>query len=185
MANFAYNFTVTGDCSNTNSGAINISLSGGVAPYTIDWVNPNIGIGQFKDGLAAGTYIVRVNDSLGDINNEFYINIIVSSGGCLNNTVVSATTCGLDNGVVTFTGTSNAYPITIKLLSGNTEINSGLTNNGELSFTDVPSGVFRGYYEDYGGCSGYSESVIVKPSTALDWGFYIMTILVILCNARA
>jgi poly(3-hydroxyalkanoate) synthetase len=77
MANFQYEFSVTGDCTSNGSGAINISLSGGVEPYTIDWVNPNIGTGNIKTGLNAGVYIVRANDSLGDVNNEFYINIIV------------------------------------------------------------------------------------------------------------
>ena len=41
MANFQYEFLVTGDCTNNGSGIINISLSGGVAPYTID-ANTNI-----------------------------------------------------------------------------------------------------------------------------------------------
>jgi len=174
MANFLYNFSVTGDCNNSGSGAINISLSGGVAPYTVDWVNPNLGSGSTKTGLNSGTYVVRVNDSLGDTNNEFYINIIVSSGGCLNVSTVSGTTCGENNGVVTLSGTSNAYPITIKLFSGTTEVLSGITYNGVLSFTNVPSGVFRAYYQDYGGCSGYSESIIVQPSSELDWGFYVV-----------
>ena len=182
MANFQYNFSVTGDCSNTNSGAIEIFLTGGVEPYTIDWVNPNIGLGPVKTSLSAGVYIVRVNDSLGDINNEFYINIIVSSGGCLNSEVISGTTCGLDNGIVSLTGVSTAYPITMKLFSGNTEIVSGITYNGELVLNNVPSGVFRAYYEDYGGCSGFSESVIVQPSTPLDWGFYVVNDT--LCNGN-
>lgn len=174
MANFGYNFSVTGDCSNSNSGAINITLSGGVAPYTVDWINPNIGTGGYKAGLSADTYVVRINDSLGDINNEFYVNINVSSGGCLNVTSVSGTTCGEDNGVVNLSGNSTAYPITIKLYSATTVVLSGITYDGNLSFTDVPSGVFRAYYEDYGGCTGYSESIIVQPSSQLDWGFYVV-----------
>ena len=182
MANFLYNFSVTGDCTNTNSGAIEIFVSGGIPPYTIDWVNPNIGTGSFKDNLSAGVYIVRVNDSLGDINNEFYINMIVSSGGCLNVVSTSGTTCGLDNGQVVITGTSEAYPITLKIFSGNTEILSGITYNGELTFTNLPSGVLRAYYEDYGGCSGFSESFIIQPSSVLDWGFYVVNDT--LCNGN-
>lgn len=174
MANFGYNFSVTGDCTNNGSGAIKILLSGGVEPYSIDWINPNIGTGDTKTGLNSGTYIVRVNDSLGDINNEFYINIIVSSGGCLNTNVISGTTCGENNGIISLTGTSNAYPITIKLFSGSTEIISGITYNGNLLFNNVPSGVLRAYYEDYGGCSGYSESFVINESSELDWGFYIV-----------
>ena len=174
MANFEYEFSVTGDCSNNGSGAIYISLSGGVEPYTIDWVDPNIGTGSTKTGLDAGVYIVRANDSLGDVNNEFYINIIVSSGGCLSVSSVSATTCGQNNGVISISGQSTAYPITINLYSGDTIVQSAVTTNGELSFVNLAPGVYRTYYEDYGGCSGYSESVIVNSSTSLDYGFFVV-----------
>jgi hypothetical protein len=174
MANFEYEFSVTGDCSNNGSGAIYISLSGGVEPYTIDWVDPNIGTGSTKTGLDAGVYIVRANDSLGDVNNEFYINIIVSSGGCLSVSSVSATTCGQNNGVISISGQSTAYPITINLYSGDTIVQSAVTTNGELSFVNLAPGVYRTYYEDYGGCSGYSESVIVNSSTSVDYGFFVV-----------
>ena len=174
MANFQYEFSVTGDCFNNGSGAIYVSLSGGVEPYTIDWVNPNIGTGSTKTGLDAGVYIVRANDSLGDVNNEFYINIIVSSGGCLSVSSVSATTCGQNNGVISISGQSTAYPITINLYSGDTIVQSAVTTNGELSFVNLAPGVYRTYYEDYGGCSGYSESVIVNSSTSVDYGFFVV-----------
>jgi len=124
--------------------------------------------------LDAGVYIVRANDSLGDVNNEFYINIIVSSGGCLSVSSVSATTCGQNNGVISISGQSTAYPITINLYSGDTIVQSAVTTNGELSFVNLAPGVYRTYYEDYGGCSGYSESVIVNSSTSLDYGFFVV-----------
>ena len=174
MANFQYEFSVTGDCTSNGSGAINISLSGGVEPYTIDWVNPNIGTGNYKTGLNAGVYIVRANDSLGDVNNEFYINMIVSSGGCLSVSSVSATTCGQNNGTITISGTSTAYPITVSLYSGSSVVQTATTVNGDVTFVNLAAGIYRTYYEDYGGCSGYSESVIVNSSTPLDYGFFVV-----------
>lgn len=174
MAAFDYNFYVTGDCYNSNSGVISVSLSGGVEPYTIDFVTPNLGTGSTKTGLSAGVYIIRANDALGDINNEFYINVIVSSGGCLDVTSVSATTCGLDNGSISLSASSTAYPITLTLYSGTTVIQTGITSNGELEFNSIPSGIYTAFYSDYGGCSGYSESIIIQPSTSVDYGFYIV-----------
>ena len=174
MANFQYEFSVTGDCTSNGSGAINISLSGGVEPYTIDWVNPNIGTGNYKTGLNAGVYVVRANDSLGDVNNEFYINMIVSSGGCLSVSSVSATTCGQNNGTITISGTSTAYPITVSLYSGSSVVQTATTVNGDVTFVNLAAGIYRTYYEDYGGCSGYSESVIVNSSTPLDYGFFVV-----------
>ncbi len=174
MATFGYNLYITGDCSNNNSGIISISLSGGVEPYSINFETPYLGTGSTKSGLAAGEYVIRVNDALGDVNNEFYINAIVSSGGCLDVTSVSATTCGLDNGIISITGSSTAYPLDFILYSSSTVIQSGTTNDGTLEFTSIPSGIYNVYYEDYGGCSGYSESIIILPSTPLDYGFYVV-----------
>jgi len=48
MAQFDYSFGVTGDCSNSGSGIISVSLSGGVQPYVIDFVSPNLGMGRIK-----------------------------------------------------------------------------------------------------------------------------------------
>lgn len=174
MAQFEYSFGVTGDCSNSGSGIISVSLSGGVPPYVIDFVSPNLGTGDTKTNLGAGTYTIRVNDSLGDVNNEFFINAIVSSGGCLTVTDITHTTCGEDNGSITITGASTAYPITLKLFSGSTVVSSGVTNSGILNFANLPSGIYQAYYEDYGGCSGYSESIIINSSNQLDYGFYIV-----------
>lgn len=174
MAQFGYNFGVTGDCSNSGSGIISVSLSGGVPPYVVDFVSPNLGTGSTKTNLNAGVYTIRVNDSLGDVNNEFFINAIVSSGGCLTVTDITHTTCGQDNGGITITGASTAYPITLKLFSGSTVVSSGVTNNGTLNFANLPSGIYQAYYEDYGGCSGYSESIIINSSNELDFGFYVV-----------
>lgn len=174
MAQFDYSFSVTGDCANSGSGVISVSLSGGVSPYIIDFVSPNLGTGSTKSNLNAGLYTIRVNDSLGDTNNEFFINAIVSSGGCLNVTDITHTTCGENNGSITITGASTAYPITLRLYSGSTVVSSGVTNNGLLSLSNLSSGIYQAYYEDYGGCSGFSESIIINPSTELDFDFYVV-----------
>jgi hypothetical protein len=88
MATFDYNILVTGDCSNTNVGSISLGLTGGTSPYTVEWLSPVLSTDiiitepAIKTGLSATTYAVRVNDSTLPINEEFYINIPVSSGVC-------------------------------------------------------------------------------------------------------
>jgi len=90
MSVFNYNISVTGDCSNTNSGSISLSLTGGTPPYTVEWLSPVLSpdivttLPAVKTGLSATTYAVRVNDSTQPINSKFYINIPVSSGMCGN-----------------------------------------------------------------------------------------------------
>ena len=70
-ANFNYYLSVTGDCSNTCSGAVRLTASGGTPPYYFDW--GNCIYDDFRTGLCAGSYDVRVNDSTSPVNNEFTI----------------------------------------------------------------------------------------------------------------
>jgi hypothetical protein len=35
-----YNINVTGDCLNTSSGVIDLTMSNGTSPYTIQWIDP-------------------------------------------------------------------------------------------------------------------------------------------------
>ena len=107
MAAFQYNISVTGDCSNTNVGSLSVSFFGGTPPYTVEWVNPNLGAdvvtieSSVRTSLSADTYAIRVNDSSLPFNEEFYINAPVSSGVCATILGVQGTTCSLNNGFVT------------------------------------------------------------------------------------
>jgi hypothetical protein len=63
-------FTVTNLlCNDVNTGAIDLSVTGGVSPYTYDWSNDGDDITdndpQDLSGLAAGTYTVTVTDFTG------------------------------------------------------------------------------------------------------------------------
>ena len=80
MSAFDYSISVTGDCSNTNSGSISLTLTGGTSPYTVQWLSPILSPDivttepAVKIGLSATTYSVRAIDSSLPTNNEFYIN---------------------------------------------------------------------------------------------------------------
>ncbi len=52
-------------CHGSSNGAINLSVSGGIAPYTYQWSGPNSFSASTEDitGLAAGTYSVTVTDA--------------------------------------------------------------------------------------------------------------------------
>jgi hypothetical protein len=111
MAAFNYILQITGDCQSNNAGAITIVPTGGTAPYTVQWTNPDLGqdtavLYSSRYGLSANTYVIRVNDSTIPTNQEFYINIPVSSGVCASILGVQDTTCNLVNGSVTGTSTS-------------------------------------------------------------------------------
>lgn len=82
-----------GTCAQSN-GTLDLSISGGAAPYTIDWDNV-VGASDPEDqsGLGAGTYAVTVTDNVGCTA----VGNIALSAGALP-TVVCTATAELDNG---------------------------------------------------------------------------------------
>lgn len=181
MAEFDYIITITGDCSNTNNGIINLFLEGGTPPYTVEWqlpltqtdiitVEPSI-----VTGLGASTYAVRVNDSTLPINEEFYINIPISNGVCASILGVQNTTCNLPNGSVTGTSTSLFSSTNFYLLDmNNTLIQSAVTDTNDVVFVGLSAGTYFLTAEDLGGCSGVTQSFIIEESEEFDFGLYVV-----------
>ncbi|WP_294966102.1 gliding motility-associated C-terminal domain-containing protein, partial [uncultured Flavobacterium sp.] len=91
-------------CYGASTGAINITASGGVVPYTYDWAditgtdNP-----EDRTGLAAGTYTVTVKDANGCSSAQLSVTI-GQPGAALSCSVVQnkpVTSNGLSNGEAT------------------------------------------------------------------------------------
>ena len=181
MAAFDYNISVTGDCSNTNAGIINLYLTGGTPPYTIDWQLPLSQVDivtlepSIVTGLSASTYSARVNDSTLPINEEFYINVPISSGVCVSITAVGNTTCNLSNGYITVSSTSEYSSTNFYLFDlGDNLISSATTNIDNYTFSNLSAGTYHIEGLDLGGCSGFSQSVIINTSEEFDYGLYIV-----------
>ena len=181
MAAFQYNISITGDCQNTNSGQIYLSLTGGTPPYTVDWIDPNLGtevvtlLPSVRSSLSADTYSVRVNDSTLPANQEFYINIPVSSGVCANILGVQGTTCSLNNGSVTGSSSSDYSTTSFYLYDSNDNyIMSAITDLNEVIFGTLTAGTYYIAAVDLGGCTGYSSNFIVEDSDTLDFGLYVI-----------
>ena len=180
MAAFDYFLSVTGDCSSTSAGAISLSLTGGTPPYTIDWVEPDLGVEITTDefpiyqiGLSATTYGVRVNDSTLGENLEFFINIPVSSGCCGSIVSTNNTTCGDSNGSVTATTTSYFSTTDCYLYgSNNSLISNNVFNSEFIVFENLSADTYYMHIEDIGGCSARTESFIIKSSTTFNYGYF-------------
>lgn len=181
MAFFEYFISVTGDCTNTGQGAITLSFSGGNPPYSVEWITPLQA--DFVDtiepvtvtNLYPDTYIVRVNDSTLPENQEFFINIPVSSGVCGSIVSVTPATCDLDNGVVIATSTSLFSSTEFFLYQNDdTFVTSALTNNSEVEFINLSAGTYYLIVQDLGGCTAKTQSFIVQESTPLNFGFYVV-----------
>jgi hypothetical protein len=181
MATFNYNISITGDCTNTKSGAISLTLTGGTPPYTVEWITPYVGV--FTDvvdtvvieELYSDIYFLRVNDSTLPENEEFYINIPISNNICVGIVDVSGTTCGLDNGSVTVSSTTLFSSVEYSIYdSSDNLINSIITNTETYTFLNLASGVYYVTGKDLGGCTGRTSDFVINLSSPLDFGLYVV-----------
>lgn len=175
-----YNINVTGDCNNTSNGIINLGISGGSQPYTVQWINPVLPTDIIlssvtKTNLVGGTYSIIVTDSTLPENQVEYINIPVSNGVCCSILNVDNTTCSLDNGSVTGTSTTQ-YSSTNYYLYHNDGVfsQSATTNQDNVVFGSLTAGTYYMTVLDLGGCTGRSQNFIVEESEPLNYGLYMV-----------
>jgi hypothetical protein len=179
MAVLNYNITVTGDCSNNNSGAFNLFVSNGTPPYTVQFISPSYASQTITTqpaslaGLASRVYQVRVNDSSLPTNNEFLLNIPISSGVCGSIVAVQSTTCGVNNGSVTGSSTSLYSSTNFSLYDiNNNYLASATTNTNEAVFGSLSAGTYYLGVTDLGGCTAFTQTFIIEESDNLNFGLY-------------
>lgn len=177
--------SITGDCSNTNSGAFSVDIYGIAPDYSIQWINPALGTialgagvtGYTATTLSAGTYTFNVLDScVSPSQTVLPVNVNISSGTCVSIIGQENTTCNFNNGALTaqtssFYGSADFY--LYNTLTG--FITSATTGYNTFIVPPILSpGIYYVIADDGGGCTGKSETVIIKPSTSLSWGFYVV-----------
>jgi hypothetical protein len=177
----SYTSSITGDCSNANLGAFTIEIDGTAPNYTIQWLSPTtgstlLGVGvtsYTQTNLSAGTYSFNVVDSCFPTNTILPINIFISNGTFVSVTNIEDTICGSNNGSLTAT-TSNFYGNSSFSLYNNITglITTVSPNYNSYVFSNISSGTYYVIADDGGGCTGKSESVIIKNSNNLSFGFY-------------
>jgi hypothetical protein len=178
---FNYTINVTGDCQNNSSGVINLLVTDGTQPYTVEWISPvlttdiQVTGAVTKTGLESNTYAVKVTDSSLPTNVVEYINIPVSSGVCCSILGVQDTTCSQNNGTVTGTSTTQYSSTNYYLYHGNDVFSqSATTNQGTVQFGSLTAGTYYMTVLDLGGCTGRSQNFIVEESVPLNYGLYMV-----------
>jgi uncharacterized protein (DUF2141 family) len=177
LGELSYNFTVTGTC-DALSGSTLITGYGGIPPYTIDNIIHGTISAQTSSspmlftGLTGGTYVFRLNDSLGLQNNELYINVTISDCFTANIFDTSGTTCGLDNGSFSVSATSLSGPYTIILYKDNVFYDLVETNTLPYNVISLPDGIYYATIYDNGSTTANTENVIVNSSVGVDFGFW-------------
>jgi large repetitive protein len=172
------NYSVTGDCSNTNSGAVYFRITGDTPNFG---VVDGSGLGilptsantttYYVTGLSGGTYWAEVYDSAGTkVLQPIYI-----STGTTATIDSSPTSCGLDNGTITgFTAGVYGSAKFILYDGSNNYITSADTPNSYYTFTSLSAGTYYIVANDGGGCTGITASVILTPSTPFSFSGYVV-----------
>ena len=177
----SYNLIVSGDCTNSGLGVLDVYPNGGVSPYIVDWVTPNLGTdspvttNSIRTGLNSGVYQIVISDSSTPTPLTLNANLIVSSGVCASIDSIVNTTCNLDNGAITVTATTPYQPVNYYLYDNNNIlVTSANTNFGFATFIPLSAGTYYCTVEDYGGCTAKTENCIVEDSGNFDFGYYVI-----------
>ena len=138
-------------CGNDN-GSITASISGGTAPYNIQWSNGDFGL--TADSLVAGQYVVQVTDAAGCYNAQV-INLNASNGPSVSLISQNNVSCaGGNNGSVSVSASGGVAPLNFLWSNGNT--------------TSTASGLSAGIYDlvvtDASGCLVNSSYTILQPA---------------------
>jgi hypothetical protein len=189
-------FSITGDCKSLGTGAYNLTIDGTSPDYRIEFINPSVPASYICNGcttagsyiylgpqettflaynLTAGTYNIIVSDSDTPTNDSYSLGINISSGSCFNVDSVIQTSCGLNNGSVTASTSSSyntnkyfyLYDVLNNLVTSSTTQSTSFNYNNALS-----AGTYYFIGDDGSGCTGRTESFIVKSSTTLDYSLY-------------
>ncbi len=110
-------------CDGLGDGSIDVTVSGGVGPYTYLWTNG--ATTQDLTGLSSGNYILTVTDAVGCMGN---ISVTILDGSTLTLFAVSTSSeCGEANGAIDLTVTGGSGNYSYAWLPGG-EITEDLAN---------------------------------------------------------
>jgi hypothetical protein len=138
-------------CNGGNNGAINITVAGGVAPYTYNWSNG--AVCQDLAGLTAGTYSVVVRDANACIRTMSYT-ITQPSILAVTNALTHVSCFGGTNGVVNITVTGGVSPYTYIWSTGATT----------QDIEGRPAGTYSVAITDANGCTANRTYTIIQPA---------------------
>mgnify|MGYP000753557205 CR=1 FL=1 len=161
--------TFSPTCNGTADGAIQVAVTGGIAPYSFHWSDPKLH-GDSLTGLPAGAYQVTLTDSHGG---ELVQNFDITAPAPVVISLSSTPAIGNDNN-----GTASA------IASGGTSPYSYLWNNGATteSLSGLAAGTYAIVVTDANGCT--ESSTVTVPQNVLPLTYVSQTVDP-LCNGTA
>lgn len=149
------NVSVTDDNCGNNTGAIDITVSGGVTPYTFSWSNG--AATEDISNIPAGNYIISIHDNNGC--KLIDSGMVSNQAGTLqiSNFNVTGTYCGNNAGAIDITVTGGTAPYAYLWSNGST--------SGDLD--TIPSGTYTLTVTDNTGCHITGSFSVVNQTNGL------------------
>ena len=142
-------------CFGGNNGSIDLSVSGGVTPYTYSWNNGNTT--QDLSNLTAGNYSVVILDASG-CSVTLNSSITQPALPLTNSAVISNVNCsGNNSGSINLTITGGTAPYSVSWNNGSTT----------EDLINVNAGVYSVAITDLNGCTSTGNFQITQPTTQL------------------
>lgn len=139
------------DCFGASTGSIDITISGGVAPYTYSWSNS--ATTEDLNSIPAGTYTVTVNDNSSCVASGTFV-ITEPSAIALSFLVTNTNCFGSSDGSIDLS------------VSGGTPGYSYSWSTGDNSqdLASIPSGIYTVTVTDNNNCSTSSSTSVIDPA---------------------
>jgi hypothetical protein len=141
------------NCAGTNTGSINLAVSGGTSPFTFAWSNSSTT--QSLSGLAAGIYTVLITDSKG-CTTQANATLINPTAINISATVTNILCNGGNTGSITLTVSGGTGALSYVWADGPTTPNRTGLSAGNYSVTVT----------DANGCNSV-KSFVITQSTAI------------------
>ena len=140
-------------CNSASNGSIAVNVTGGSAPYSYIWTNGSTS--EDLSGLNVGSYSLTVSDVNGCSTTQGPFTLTEPTAIILNNLLVNNTSCGSNNGNISFNVNGGVPNYTFQWSNGLTTQNiSGLV-----------SGNYNVTITDSNGCQLLNSNIIVQPSS--------------------
>ncbi|MNU77418.1 hypothetical protein D3C71_669950 [compost metagenome] len=140
-------------CFGGNNGAINLTPTGGVGPYTFNWAGG--ATTEDRTALTAGTYTVTVTDANGCSATLPTITVTQPSFPVSGTTIVTNVACfGNNTGAINLTPTGGTLPYTVSW-------GGGITTEDRTALT---AGTYTATITDFNGCTGTVSPTLTQPT---------------------
>jgi large repetitive protein len=142
-------------CYAANDASINLTITGGVSPYAVNW--SNLATGIFQNNLGPGTYNITITDALGCVKT---IQRIIANLPVFDiQPVFNQITCyGAANGSINLGLIGGQAPIIVTWSDGS---NAGLVRN------NLTAGVYTATISDASTCSFTRTFTLIEPQPLL------------------